>query len=83
MRGESPTSETVRAAQSPTTTWITREAMEDFTYNDLNIKRGTTIHLFSESAGTDPRQFALDFNIAAQRKPHFGFGGGAHHCRCY
>jgi cytochrome P450 len=64
----------------PTTTWITREAMEDFTYNDLELKRGTTIHLFSESAGTDPRQFAPDFNIAAQRKPHFGFGGGAHHC---
>jgi cytochrome P450 len=64
----------------PTTTWITREAMEDFTYNDLELKRGTTIHLFSESAGTDPRQFAPDFNIAAQRKPHFGFGSGAHHC---
>jgi cytochrome P450 len=64
----------------PTTTWITREAMEDFTYNDLELKRGTTIHLFSESAGTDPRQFAPEFNIAAQRKPHFGFGGGAHHC---
>jgi cytochrome P450 len=39
----------------PTTTWITREAMEDFTYNDLKIKRGTTIHLFSESAGIDPQ----------------------------
>jgi cytochrome P450 len=64
----------------PTTTWITREAMEDFTYNDLNIKRGTTIHLFSESAGTDPRQHTPDFDIAAPRKPHFGFGGGPHHC---
>jgi cytochrome P450 len=64
----------------PTTTWITREAMEDFTYNDLKIKRGTTIHLFSESAGTDPQQYASDFDITAQRKPHFGFGGGPHHC---
>jgi cytochrome P450 len=63
----------------PTTTWITREAMEDFTYNDLKIKRGTTIHLFSESAGT-PQQYAPDFDITAQRKPHFGFGGGPHHC---
>jgi cytochrome P450 len=61
----------------PTTTWITREAMEDFTYNDLKIKRGTTIHLFSESAGTDPQQYAPDFDITAQRKPHFGFSGGA------
>ena len=64
----------------PTTTWVTREAMEDFTYRDLEFKRGTTIHLFSESAGTDPRQFTPGFDIAAQRKPHFGFGGGAHHC---
>jgi cytochrome P450 len=64
----------------PTTTWVTREAMEDFTYRDLEFKQGTTIHLFSESAGTDPRQFEPDFDIAAQRKPHFGFGGGAHHC---
>ena len=64
----------------PTTTWVTREAMEDLTYNDLDIQRGTTIHLFSESAGTDPRQFATGFDITAERKAHFGFGGGAHHC---
>jgi len=64
----------------PTTTWVTREAMEDFVYNDLEIKRGTTIHLFSESAGTDPRQFTPGFDITAERKPHFGFGGGTHHC---
>jgi cytochrome P450 len=64
----------------PTTTWVTREAMEDFTYGDLEFKRGTTIHLFSESAGTDPQHFTPGFDIAAQRKPHFGFGGGVHHC---
>jgi cytochrome P450 len=54
--------------------------MEDFTYRDLELKRGTTIHLFSESAGTDPRQFAPDFNITGELKSHFGFGGGPHHC---
>jgi cytochrome P450 len=64
----------------PTTTWVTREAMEDFTYRDLEFKRGTTIHLFSESAGTDLQHFTPGFDIAAQRKPHFGFGGGVHHC---
>jgi cytochrome P450 len=64
----------------PTTTWVTREAMEDFTYRDLEFKRGTTIHLFSESAGTDPQHFTPGFDIAAQRKTHFGFGGGVHHC---
>jgi cytochrome P450 len=64
----------------PTVTWVTREANEDFVYRDLELKRGTTIHLFSESAGTDPRHFTPGFDIAAERKPHFGFGGGVHHC---
>lgn len=64
----------------PTVTWITREAIEDFVHRGLVIARGTTLHLFSESAGTDPRVFPLGFDITAQRKPHFGFGGGVHHC---
>jgi len=38
----------------PTTTWVTREATADFTFDGLAIKAGTTIHLFCESAGTDP-----------------------------
>jgi cytochrome P450 len=62
----------------PTTTWVTREALADFTFDGLDIKAGTTIHLFCESAGTDA---APEFNItAAGRAPHFGFGGGAHYC---
>ena len=64
----------------PTVTWVTREAVEDFAYRDLEIRQGITIHLFSEFAGTDPRHFAPGFDIAAERKPHFGFGGGVHHC---
>jgi cytochrome P450 len=65
----------------PTVTWVTREATEDFTYNDLPIAAGTTLHLFSQSACSDPAVFANpDFDITADRKPHFGFGGGAHHC---
>ncbi|HEY1322126.1 MAG TPA: cytochrome P450, partial [Streptosporangiaceae bacterium] len=39
----------------PTTTWVTREATADFTFDGLVIRAGTTIHLFCESAGTDPR----------------------------
>jgi cytochrome P450 len=38
----------------PTTTWVTREATADFTFDGLAIRAGTTIHLFCESAGTDP-----------------------------
>jgi cytochrome P450 len=67
---------------SPTTTWVTREAVTDFTFDGLEIQAGTTIHLFCESAGTDPRAFGdAGFDITATgRPPHFGFGGGVHYC---
>jgi cytochrome P450 len=73
----------------PTTTWVTREATADFTFDGLAIKAGTTIHLFCESAGTDPEDTgdpgsgaaAAGFDITAgERRPHFGFGGGIHYC---
>src|SRR5262245_46773830 len=66
----------------PTTTWVTREATADFTFDGLAISAGTTIHLFCESAGTDPRAAAgAGFDITAGgRPPHFGFGGGIHYC---
>ena len=65
----------------PTVTWVTREALEDFNYKGLEIKQGTTVHLFSQSAGTDPRAFGdSEFDITAKRCPHFGFGAGAHLC---
>lgn len=64
----------------PTVTWVTREAMEDFQYKGLEIPKGTTIHLFSEAAATDPEHFEAGFDITVKRKPHFGFGGGKHHC---
>lgn len=65
----------------PTVRWVTREAKETFEFQGLTIEEGTTIHLFSESAGTDPRVFGEpSFDITAERRPHYGFGGGAHHC---
>jgi cytochrome P450 len=64
----------------PTITWVTREAIEDFEYNGLLIRKGTTLHLLSEAAGTDPGVFDAGFDITADRQRHFGFGGGPHHC---
>ncbi len=64
----------------PTVTWVTRAATETFTYRDVEIPGGTTLHLVSESAGTDPEMFEPGFDITAERKPHMGFGGGTHHC---
>lgn len=66
---------------NPTTTWVTREAAEDFEFQGLHIKAGTTIHLFNEAAGTDPEAVPdPGFDITAERPPHFAFGGGMHHC---
>jgi cytochrome P450 len=67
----------------PTATWVTREATEDFELDGVSIARGTTLHLFSESAGTDPRAVgdAPGLDITATDRPkHFGFGGGRHYC---
>ena len=67
---------------SPTTTWVTREATEDFTFEGVAIKAGTTIHLLCESAGTDPLAGqGVGFDItASDRPPHLAFGGGVHYC---
>ncbi len=67
----------------PTATWVTREATEDFEFDGLPIAAGTTIHLFSESAGTDPEAYgdrtAFDITVEGRAR-HFGFGGGRHYC---
>lgn len=66
---------------NPTVTWVTREALEDFTFEGLDFVRGTTVHLYSGSAGTDPRAMGeTEFDLLSERPPHFGFGGGVHHC---
>ncbi|BBY65411.1 cytochrome P450 [Mycolicibacterium helvum] len=65
---------------NPTTRWVTREVIEDFEYEGVQLRAGTTVHLYGESGGTDPRVFTPDFDITAERKPHFGFGAGVHYC---
>lgn len=64
----------------PTTTWVTREVLRDITVNGLDIPRGTTLHLFAESAGTDPTVFEAGIDISCEHKRHFGFGAGPHYC---
>lgn len=67
--------------QAPTVTWITRLATRDFEYRGMEFPEGTTIHLLTYPAGTDP--LVLDdqsFDIEIERTPHLVFGGGAHHC---
>ena len=65
----------------PTTTWVTREALEDVTLDDVTIARGETLHILVHASATDPETgHDGSFDIRARRKAHFGFGGGAHHC---
>jgi cytochrome P450 len=66
---------------NPTVTWVTREALEDFTFEGLDIAQGTTVHLYSGSAGTDPLAMSDPaFDLLSDHPSHFGFGGGVHHC---
>ena len=67
---------------NPTTRWVTREANEDFEYQGLQIAKGTTVHLFTMSSGTDPEAYPdPQIDIEAEgRAPHHTFGGGVHHC---
>jgi len=66
---------------NPTTTWVTREAMVDFDYEDLHVTAGTTVHFFTQVSGTDPEAYPNpEIDITVERVPHYGFGGGMHHC---
>lgn len=65
----------------PTTTWSTREAVESFRFEGVEIPKGQTVHILAHATATDPEVVSdTRFDIRARRKIHFGFGGGAHHC---
>jgi cytochrome P450 len=67
---------------NPTTRWVTREANEDFEFQGLEIKKGTTVHLFTMASGLDPEAYPdpeVDI-LATDRPRHHTFGGGVHHC---
>jgi cytochrome P450 len=66
---------------NPTATWAIREAVEDFHFEGLQISAGSVLYFFAEATGTDPRTFSQPaVDLTAERAPHFGFGGGVHHC---
>ena len=65
----------------PTTTWSSREAMEDVRLDGVTIEAGETIHVLVHATATDPAvREQPEFDITRDQKIHFGFGGGAHHC---
>jgi cytochrome P450 len=67
---------------NPTVMWATRRTVEDMEFGGLELPEGTTLHLLSYPANTDPLAIGEGsrFDITAERPAHFGFGGGAHHC---
>ena len=67
--------------ERPTTTWATRETLEDIEVNEEVIPKGTIVHMLVHASARDPAVCdTLAFDITARRRSHFGFGGGAHHC---
>ncbi len=65
----------------PTTTWSTREALETFELDGVEVRGGDTVHVLVHATGTDPLvDGEARFDVTVARKIHFGFGGGAHHC---
>lgn len=67
---------------NPTTRWVTREVVEAFEFEGVEFEPGTTVHLFTYTSGNDPVAYPdgeVDIT-ATDRKPHFTFGGGVHHC---
>ncbi len=65
----------------PTTTWATREALEEVECDGVKIMAGTTVHVLVHATATDPKTgYYGGFDPSVKRKNHFGFGGGAHHC---
>lgn len=77
--GRAAVEEVMRIA--PTVTWVTREALEDFEFQGVAVAKGTTVHLLSGLAGTDDTGGVdVSFSITGERRAHFGFGGGVHHC---
>ena len=65
----------------PTTTWATRETLEEIEISGGVIPKGTTVHVLVHATARDPLICDTpEFDITAKRRNHFGFGGGAHHC---
>jgi cytochrome P450 len=67
---------------NPTTRWVTRYVNETFEFQGVEFKEGTSIHVFNETTGTDPRAFEHggEFDIRVKKPGHYAFGAGAHHC---
>jgi cytochrome P450 len=66
---------------NPVVPVLVRLAVENITFQDLDIPAGTHISLFVAAANTEPDTFGdAPFDITAQRVAHLSFGSGIHYC---
>ncbi|MGH4016544.1 MAG: cytochrome P450 [Pseudonocardiaceae bacterium] len=66
---------------NPATPVVGRVAIEDFTFQGVDIPAGTHLGLFVATANTQPDTFGdTPFDITAQRTAQLTFGGGIHYC---
>lgn len=61
---------------------IPRFTVEDIELNGWTVPAGTMLSLGTASANHDPAAYDRpeEFDITAEREPHFTFGGGPHYC---
>jgi cytochrome P450 len=66
---------------SPAVPATGRIAVQDFTFQDLEIPAGTHVGLFAAAGNADPAIFGdVPFDITADRPAQLTFGGGVHYC---
>jgi cytochrome P450 len=67
---------------NPAVPAVSRVALEDFTFQGLDIPTGTHLLLCVGTAHREPATFgdAPPFDIRAERPAQLGFGGGVHYC---
>ena len=67
---------------NPAVTWVTREALDDFEFQGWPSKPGRPCTSFRSPPGPTRARLKTRSSTSPRRgrPPHFGFGGGAHHC---
>ena len=67
---------------NPTVRWVTREVLEDFEFEGVDARGRHDRAPLQRVRRHRPAgvRTAASTSPPSDRKPHFGFGGGAHHC---
>lgn len=67
----------------PALGWVRRTALESFSYQGKDIRKGDVVYLGTYAANHDPKYFDAPHVFNSRRKhsrPHLTFGAGVHSC---